>query len=232
MKFRKTAPPKAPREHGLFASHLIVQNTAVTDENGRLNTANLGIYMSYDHILGEFANALFAGDTSQCESFFDNVEILILKAFPSEYKYRSNADIKQKMVLQAGLNNDAGTVYTAHAWHGTLATPPSEIYIYVNYLDANNRLAWYILAIIMTAIFGAILTICLVIKNNKKNKLIQKIEPIDQNSIEITPNSGAGNGTKNSSATTTSAQPSPNSAQNSSGQQNSGAENQGLPKNN
>lgn len=163
--------------HSLFMSQIIIQDSRVCDETGKINTGALGLGFSYDEICTTFAVRLFGGQTSAVTEFLDKININIIKCFPTEYKYRSNANSVTTAVMPYGLNNSAQSAYTAHLWSGTIASPPTEILIYRNYVDANNRVAWYLTAIGLTVIFGMILTVVLMIKNKKNEKLLEIITP-------------------------------------------------------
>ncbi len=163
--------------HSLFLSQQIIQDIELIDEKGVPHPEVLGMYFSYADLRSTFADALFAGDESKCSEFLDKINLSIIKCFPYENRYRSNANIKTTAILPSGLNSTTNTTYSAHIWQGTIASPPSEMLVFINYVDASNRLAWYLLSIGITIIFGTILAIVLVNKANKDEKLLKKITP-------------------------------------------------------
>ena len=169
---------------GLFVSQVIIQDSSTTEQNGNIDTSSLGVYLGYDAIKTVFCDQLFGGDMTLTEQFLDKITLNIVKCFPTQYGYRTNADEVTTAVLPAGVKNSQNVAYTAHLWTGTIATPPEQILIYRNFTDANNRLMWYLLTIGLTVIFGVILTIILTSKANKEDKLMQTINPSETTTIK------------------------------------------------
>lgn len=158
-------------EAGLFVSRQIVQRTSLIDSSGQLSTASLGIYIPYTTIFEDFRVNICSGDSEKCTALLDKIELNIIRCYPSSYGYRSNATETGNILITTGLNSSTPQVYTAHFWQGTCQNPPSELLVYRNYVSYENRVAWYMLAIILTLIFGIILTIILCVKNSKRSTL-------------------------------------------------------------
>jgi len=155
-------------EYGLFVTRQIVQRVPLVDSTNKLSAVALGIYFTtYDAIYQDFRDNICGGSTTLCDQLMTKIKFNIIKCFPYTYGYRSNADAVSQVTLPSGLTSTETTLYSAHLWSGSLATPSSEILVYRNYCLADNRIAWYTLAIIITAIFGAILTLVLCSKQNK-----------------------------------------------------------------
>ncbi len=155
--------------YGLFVSRYIVQDTSLLDSSGKLSTQALGIYIPYATIYEDFRINICGGNATLCDQLLDKIQLNIIKCFPLSNGYRSNANETGTIMLPEGVGTNSTTAYSAHFWSGTFANPPAQILVYRNYVLSNNRIAWYVTAIILTVLFGAILTIVLCIKNKKKN---------------------------------------------------------------
>lgn len=164
-------------ESGLYVSKYIIQKYSLVDENGTLSTSALGINFSYSTIYEDFRRNICDGSATLCNQLLDKIQLNIIKCFPSAYGYRSNANEVGTLQLYEGVNSHTATYYSAHCWSGTVLNPPKEILVYRNYVLSNNRIAWYVTAIILTVIFGVILTIVLCAKHKEQPPLSNYITP-------------------------------------------------------
>lgn len=150
---------------GLFVSQYIVQRTELTDEAGNLVTSSLGVYIPYQTIYTDFRLNLCGGDTAKCNELMQSITLGIVRCFPHEYGYRANASESGTILMPKGVNSTEKVAYSAFFWQGTLLNPPAELVVYKNYITYQNRVAWYTLAIVLTIVFGLILTLILCCKN-------------------------------------------------------------------
>jgi len=185
-------------ESGLYVSKYIVQRFLFVGEDGKFNLQSLENYLkitlgycvSFNTIYNDFRINICNNSTTLCDQLMDKIQLNIVKCFPTQYGYRSNANQVGTVKLPTGINSQNYTYYTAHFWSGTILNPPQEILIYRNYVLANNRVAWYVTAIILTAIFGAILAIILCAKSNKQKSSSTPQSPqTDDNSAQNDQNS-------------------------------------------
>ncbi len=164
-------------ESGLYVSRYIIQKYSLVDADGTLSTSALGINISYSTIYEDFKRNICDGSATLCNQLLDKIQLNIIKCFPSSYGYRSNANEVGILQLYEGVNSHTATYYSAHCWSGTVLNPPKEILVYRNYVLSNNRIAWYVTAIIITVIFGVILTIVLCAKHKEQPPLSNYIMP-------------------------------------------------------
>ena len=158
----------------LFTTKVIIQDSKAETHDDLMSLLNYHGYFAT--LQQEFANEFFGGNVAQCQQFFAQIKVNMVRCYASSNNYHTNADERTTAVLPSGINNPQNTLYDAHLWKCTLANPTPHVLVYYNVIPVQNRVAWYVSAILITIIFGVILTICLI--NNKVNQ--QKI----QNSIQ------------------------------------------------
>ncbi len=166
-------------ESGLYVSKYIIQKYSLIDESGKLSTSALGISIPYSTIYEDFRRNICGGSATLCDQLLNKINLSIIKCFSAENEYRSNANEVGTLKLPKGVESKTYAYYSVHCWYGTVLNPPKEILVYRNYILSNNRTAWYLTAIILTVIFGVILTIILCIKNKKEEEEIKKSDELN-----------------------------------------------------
>lgn len=154
---------------GLFVSQAIVADTDIQDTNNLLLEMHILPTLT-TNIEQSFADEFFAGDTNQVQALFTKIQTNLVYAYPSSLKIRTNADEHTQFLGNVGVTDPTQqTVYDAYLWKCTLAEPTPHIYIYRNVYLAENRTAWYILAMGIALILGLILFIIFYFKNKNNN---------------------------------------------------------------
>ncbi len=175
-------------EKGLFVSKSIVEDSNLSSSSDLMLEMQI-IPALTTGFINDFATEFFDGDTAKVNALFSKIETNIVRAYPSALKIRSNADVEQQLIGSAGVtDNEQQALYTAYIWNCTLAEPTPHIYIYRNVYLAENRVAWYVLAIVSALIFGLILYAIYYFrnKNQKSDEIIfTSNQPIETTASKI-----------------------------------------------
>ena len=155
---------------GTFITKVIVQNSEINNQQDLFLQLNLNV--NFDELVQNFADEFFSGDVSKCQEFFSHIQFNIIKCFPNSLNLKSNADATTNAILTESVVGGDNALYTAFLWQCTLAEPTPNILIYYNALTAGNQRAWYLLAIGITAIFGAILFLIFYLNHRKNQKIM------------------------------------------------------------
>lgn len=145
---------------------LYVNKYIIFDGNSTYtNTLNTQIYTTLSTYI---ANTYFDGDTSKLSAYFDDITVGTTYVYPTTYRTNSNATYHRI------IDN-----YDIYIWESTLAQEvsdsPQNIKIWQSVYTNENRLAWYLTAIVATFVFGGILFGVLYLKKRNK-KTIHNID--------------------------------------------------------
>ena len=151
---------------GVFVSQEVIADSSLSSSDELLVEMFL-IPSLIDNINTAFANYFFNGDRTVTDQLFNSIDTYIVRAYPTSLKIKSNADEVATLITNYGVTDSTPTAYTAHLWHCTMAEPVPNIYIYRDVYLNENRIAWYLLGIGITIVFGAILAIVLYVRHKQ-----------------------------------------------------------------
>ena len=151
---------------GVFVSQEVIADSSLSSSDELLVEMFL-IPSLIDNINTAFANYFFNGDRTVTDQLFNSIDTYIVRAYPTSLKIKSNADEVATLITNYGVTDSTPTAYTAHLWHCTMSEPVPNIYIYRDVYLNENRIAWYLLGIGITIVFGAILAIVLYVRHKQ-----------------------------------------------------------------
>lgn len=149
-----STPTPTVVEESLFYNKKIIR-----DDSSAYKTINTT--ETYAEIYDFLLNNYFVGKEEEMQKLAKNISTCTTYVYPSSLRTKSNATFHQ----QTGN-------YDVHIWETNLENEllgkSPNVKVWQTSYTINNRIAWYVTAIIISLVFGTILFLVLFLKRNKK----------------------------------------------------------------
>ena len=134
-----------------------------------MSTDNIVLEKSTKEVYIERFCSIFNKTVEEANQLLSQLNFKLIYAFSTDARIRSNANSQATLIAHVGANKEERTTYRAHIYDYTFLSDLPEIILYRNCLVKENVIEWYVLALILSAVFGLILWLVLFLRARKQN---------------------------------------------------------------